>query len=69
MPHSMPFGHFLGVVLEALERADLALEDLLFARITLTSASAADHAIQNPAAGDGADLGDLKTLMTSALPT
>jgi len=60
--------HFLGIVLEPLERADLALEDLFFSAHDLHFSVAADYSILNAAAGNGPTLGIRKMLSTSARP-
>ncbi len=51
-------GDFARVVLEALERGDLAFVDLLAAAHHLDFRVAADDAVLYTAAGDGADLGN-----------
>src|SRR5436309_1438002 len=50
--------HFAGVVLEALERADLALEDLFATAHDFDFRIATDNSILHAAAGDGAHLGN-----------
>ena len=61
-PHSKPGLHFAHVVLEALERIELAVVDDHVVAQQAHLRAALDHAFEHHTAGDRADLGDLEDL-------
>ena len=68
MPHSWPAATSRDVVLEALERRQLAFVDHDVVADQAHARAALDLAVGDAAAGDLADLGDVEDLEDLALP-